>query len=65
MNKRFEQIILMCQKARKKYGLDYEIKYKKYIDRFSKEIIENKLTEKCKDSYFAEQLCVMNELNWR
>lgn len=64
MDKRFEKIILMCQEARKKYGFDYEEKYSLKIDRFSKEIIEDGLIDKCEDKHFAKQLCMMNELSY-
>lgn len=64
LNKRFVQIILMCQNARKKYGFDYEERYKFKIDKFSSEIIENNLIDKCKDTRFAKQLCIMNNLTY-
>lgn len=56
LNKRFEQIILMCQNARKKHGFDYKEKYKTKIDKFSSEIIESNLIDKCKNTHFAKQL---------
>lgn len=64
LNKRFEQIILMCQNARKKYGFDYEERYKSKIDKFSSEIIEKDLINKCKNTHFAKQLCIMNNLTY-
>ena len=64
LNKRFEQIILMCQKARKKYGFYYEDKYKTKIQKFSSEIIESKLIDKCESTHFAKQLCIMNNLTY-
>lgn len=62
LNKRFKQIILMCQKARKKYGFEYEDKYKTKIHKFSREIIESNLINKCKNVHFAKQLCIMNNI---
>ena len=64
LNRRFEQIILMCQDARKKYGFDYEEKYKSKIYKFSEEIIGNNLIDKCKSKHFAKQLCIMNNLTY-
>lgn len=64
LNKRFEQIILMCQKAEKKYSFDYEEKYKNQLDKFSNEIIENGLIDKCIDKDFAKQLCFKNGLRY-
>lgn len=64
LNKRFEQIIIMCQNARKKYGFDYEEKYKYKIDKFSSEIIKNNLIDKCENKHFAKQLCIMNKLTY-
>lgn len=64
MNKRFLKIISNCESLREKHGLNYEEKCKSIIDRYSKEIIDNKLIEKCGDSYFAKQLCISNELRY-
>lgn len=64
LNKRFMQIIVMCQDARKKHGFDYEEKYRDNIDRFSKEIKEKSLIDKCQSSHFAKQLCMMNGLKY-
>ena len=64
LNNRFSRIIQMCQKAKKKYGFDYEEKYKNKIEKFSKEIKENKLIDKCEDKTFAKQLCIMNDINY-
>ena len=66
MNKRFISIILQCQNLRAKHGFEYEEKCKKHIDKFSKEIIENDLINKCgNEKDFAEQLCIANELNYK
>jgi hypothetical protein len=64
MNKRFEQIILICQTLRKHYGFDYEEKAKDRIESYSNEIIRKQLVEKCEDKNFAKQLCIMNSLRY-
>lgn len=64
MNKRFEQIILICQTLKKHYGFDYEESAKVKIDFFSNEIISKQLVEKCEDQDFAKQLCIMNSLRY-
>lgn len=64
MNKRFQEIILMCQEARKKYGFKYEEKYSSKIKKFSQEIIKDNLIDKCKDKHFAKQLCIKNCLTY-
>jgi hypothetical protein len=51
-------IILACQEAEQKYGFEYETKYAKQLEKFSREIIEKDLVSKCEDTYFAEQLCM-------
>lgn len=63
LDKRFEKIIIMCQDARKKHGVDYETKYKSKIDKFSSEITGDKLIDNCNDKCFAKQLCIMNSLS--
>jgi hypothetical protein len=65
MDKRFKEIILKCQVARKKYCFDYEEKYKDKINEFSFEIKNNKLIDKCEDKHFAKQLCIMNSLSYK
>lgn len=64
MDKRFETIILECQELRKKYGVYYEENCKKQIEKYSSEIIEKGLVNKCQDVYFAKQLCIMNCLQY-
>lgn len=65
MDKRLEKIIAECQKLREKFGDDYEVKTKKQREKFSKEIISQKLIEKCgNDKDFAKQLCIINELQY-
>lgn len=64
MNKRFETIILKCQELKSKFGFDYEEKCKKYIEKYSAEIIEKDLVNKCNDVHFAKQLCIMNCLKY-
>ncbi|HLR92038.1 MAG TPA: hypothetical protein VK048_03175 [Atopostipes sp.] len=62
---RFQDIINECQKLRAKHGDDYEDACKDKIEEFSKEIIENDLTNKVHNPYFARQLCIVNELEWK
>lgn len=62
IDKRFEKIVTMCQKAREKYWFNYEEKYKNKIERFVKEIERDWLLDKCEAKTFAEQLCVANGL---
>lgn len=64
MDKRFEKIILICQEARKKYGFDYEEKFAEKIKKFSEEIIDNNLVDRCTNKHFAKQLCMMNHLSY-
>jgi hypothetical protein len=62
LNKRFETIIIMCQCLKKEFGFDYEQKCFKQIQKYSKEIIDKQLIEKCQDKDFAKQLCIKNSL---
>jgi hypothetical protein len=62
LNDRFLVIIVKCQQLRYENGFDYEQKCVKQIEKFSKEIIDKQLIEKCKDKDFAQQLCIMNSL---
>ena len=65
LNDRFKVIISHCQDARNEYQDAYEVKYKRWIDFYSKEIIEKKLIEKGgEEQYFAKQLCMVNGLTW-
>ena len=64
MNKRFEAIIIKCQELRNKFGLEYEQKCKKQIEKYSKEIIEKDLINKCAKKHYAMQLCMMNGLQF-
>ena len=65
LDDRFKVIVLNCQNARNRYQDNYEIKYKRWIDFYSKEIIENGLIEKCgEEQCFAKQLCMVNGLTW-
>lgn len=64
MDNRFREIILACQSAREKYGFEYEQKYSKMIAQFSDEIKEDELIDKCEDTHFAKQLCMMNSLSF-
>ena len=62
LDKRFREIILKCQELREKYGFNYEEKTIEIREKFSNEIITKKLVNKCSESDFAKQLCVMNSL---
>lgn len=64
MNKRFTQIITKCQQLRAKFHFDYEEKCAKQILKYSKEIIDKDLVNKCEDVNFAKQLCIMNCLKY-
>lgn len=64
MSKRFETIITKCQDLKQKFGFEYEQKCKKQIEKYSNEIIEKDLLNKCEDVYFAKQLCIMNCLRY-
>lgn len=65
LDKRFYEIILKCQELRINNSIDYPEKCKKLIDRYSKEIKEKNLIEKCINGNFAKQLCIMNELKYK
>lgn len=62
LDERFTHIIVICQDLRYKNGFDYEEKCSKQIEKYSNEIIDNQLIEKCTDKDFAKQLCIMNSL---
>ncbi len=64
MNKKFKNIILICQKLREEYPVDYEEKCKKQIDALSNKIIEEHLLPRGEDENFAKQLCMMNGLRY-
>lgn len=64
MNNRFNQIIIKCQQLRAKFHFDYEEKCAKQIEKYSKEIIDKDLVNKCEDRTFAKQLCIMNCLKY-
>jgi hypothetical protein len=64
MNKDFIKIIVICQRLREKYGFEYEDKCKSQIEKYSKEIIEKDLVNKCSDVVFAKQLCMANSLTY-
>ena len=63
IDKRLHEIILECQEIREN-DIMYPEGDDDKLDKFSKEIIENKLTEKSVEKYFARQLCIMNELGY-
>lgn len=64
INKRLKVIIETCQRAKKRYGFDYELRYNYNIKRFSDEIIKGGLVDKSKDVHTAKQLCIMNNLEY-
>jgi len=60
--KRLHDIIIMCQKARAKYGLYYVEKYEKQIRKFSKEIEDKDLLNECSYQSGVAQVLTMNHL---
>lgn len=64
LNIRFRDIIISCQRMKEKYGIEYEEKAYNKIAKYSKEIIDKGLINKCSDSHFAKQLCINNCLTY-
>ncbi len=64
MHKRFKTIILKCQRLRNEFGLYYEERCQLWIQKYSTEITEKGLVEKCQDVDEAKQFCIMNCLTY-